>query len=127
MRIEHIAMYVSDIERAKCFFEKYFGVVSGSKYHNSKTDFTSYFLAFDSGARLEIMHRPNLTENPNRAFMCGYTHLAFSVGSKDKVNELTEQLVADGYEVISNPRTTGDGYYESCVVGFENNLIEITV
>ncbi len=127
MRIEHIAMYVSDLEKAKCFFEKHFGAVAGNKYYNSKTDFTSYFLTFDSGTRLEIMHRPNLTDKPNKAFMCGYTHLAFSVGSKDKVDELTRLLAADGYEVISGPRTTGDGYYESCVVGFDNNMIEITV
>ena len=127
MRIEHIAMYVSDLEKAKCFFENYFGAVSGNKYHNIKTDFSSYFLTFDSGARLEIMHRPNLTENPNRSSVCGYTHLAFRVGSKEKVDELTKQLVADGYALITGPRITGDGYYESCIVGFDNSLIEITV
>ncbi len=126
MYIEHIAMYVNDLDGAKIFFEKYFNAKSNQRYHNATNKFSSYFLTFDNGARLEIMHRPNLSENPNRAFMCGYTHIAFSVGSKDKVDELTKRLAVDGYEVISNPRTTGDGYYESCVVGFENNLIEIT-
>ncbi len=126
MRIEHIAMYVSELEEAKYFFEKYFDAVPGNKYHNPVTDFTSYFLTFADGTRLEIMNRPNLTENPNRAYVCGYTHIAFSVGSREKVDELTKQLASDGYVVVSEPRVTGDRYYESCVIGLENNLIEIT-
>lgn len=127
MKIEHIAMYVSDLEAAKEFFVKYFGAVSDNGYHNPTTNFRSYFLSFSDGARLEIMTRPELDDNEKIPFRTGYAHIAFSVGSAGRVDELTRELKAAGYEVISGPRRTGDGYYESCIIGFENNLIEITV
>lgn len=127
MKIEHIAMYVNDLEKAKVFFEKYLGAVSNEGYHNKTTDFRSYFLSFDDGARLEIMNKPNLTDDSKGLQRTGYIHIAFSVGSKDRVDELTAQFKADGFEVVSGPRTTGDGYYESCIVGIEGNQIEITV
>ncbi|MGZ7144627.1 VOC family protein, partial [Streptococcus pyogenes] len=57
----------------------------------------------------------------------GFIHLAFSLGSKEKVDLLTERMKADGYELLSGPRTTGDGYYESCLLAFEGNMIELTV
>lgn len=126
IKIEHIAMYVNDLEGAKEFFEKYFNAKSNEKYHNTKTGFRSYFLSFDGGARLEIMSKPNVADDEKTLTKTGYAHLAFSVGSREKVDELTYQLEADGYSVISGPRVTGDGYYESCVLGFENNQIEIT-
>ena len=127
MKIEHIALYVNDLEKAKAFFVTYFGAVSNEEYHNPNTDFRSYFLTFDYGARLEIMTKPELTDSGDFLSRFGYAHVAFSVGSKEAVNSLTERLKKDGYPVISGPRTTGDGYYESCIVGFEGNLIEITV
>lgn len=127
MKIEHIAMYVNDLEKTKQFFEKYLGAVSNNGYHNKNTDFRSYFLSFEDGARLEIMNRPNMLDSEKNLQRTGYIHIAFSVGSKEKVDELTAQLKNDGYEVVSGPRTTGDGYYESCVVGMEGNQIEITV
>lgn len=126
IRIEHIAMYVNDLEGAKEFFEQYFGAKSNEKYHNTKTDFKSYFLSFDKGARLEIMTKPNLSDGEKSLLKTGYVHLALSVGSRERVDRLTSRLKADGYCVISGPRVTGDGYYESCISGFENNLIEIT-
>ena len=126
MRIEHAAMYVNDLEKAKEFFIKYFGAVPNEGYHNKNTDFRSYFLSFDEGARLEIMTRPSMDDAEKTAARTGLIHLAFGVGSEEKVDELTARLKADGYEVLSGPRTTGDGYYESCVVGIEGNLIEIT-
>ena len=127
MRIEHAAMYVKELEKAKDFFIKYFGAVPNEGYHNKNTDFRSYFLSFDEGARLEIMTRPSMDDAEKTPARTGLIHLAFSVGSEEKVDELTARLKADGYEVLSGPRTTGDGYYESCVVGIEGNLIEITV
>ena len=127
MKIEHIAMYVNDLERTKYFFEKYFGAVSNDMYHNKKTDFKSYFLSFDDGARLEIMTRSEIILHNKNIYNSGYIHIAFSVGSRERVNSLTETLKNDGYEILSNPRVTGDGYYESYVVGIEGNLIEITV
>ena len=126
MNIEHVAMYVEDLDAARVFFETYFGAVSGAEYHNTKTGFRSFFLSFEGDSRLELMTRPSL-ETGEREHCCGYSHLAFSVGSAAKVDSLTQRLLQDGYAVISGPRTTGDGYYESCVVGFEGNLIEITV
>lgn len=127
MRIEHIAMYCIDLERAKEFFMKYFGAKCNDGYHNKKTDFRSYFLTFDDGARLEIMKKPIMEDAEKTLNRTGYIHLAFSVGSKEKVDMLTKQLKDDGFEVVSGPRIAGDGYYESCIVGVENNQIEITV
>ena len=127
MRIEHAAMYVKDLEKAKEFFIKYFGAVPNEGYHNKNTDFRSYFLSFDEGARLEIMTRPSMDDAEKTAARTGLIHLAFGVGSEEKVDELTARLKADGYEVLNGPRTTGDGYYESCIAGIEGNQIEITV
>ncbi len=127
VRIEHVAMYVNDLEGTKNFFERYMGAAANDGYHNVKTDFRSYFLTFDDGARLEIMNRPGMDDPEKTLNRTGLIHIAFSVGSREKVDELTRQLEADGYEVISGPRTTGDGYYESCVVCIEGNQIEITV
>lgn len=127
MRIEHVAMYVNDLEGAKSFFERYLGAAANDGYHNVKTDFRSYFLTFDDGARLEIMNRPGMDDPEKTINRTGLIHIAFSVGSKEKVDELTRLLESDGYEVISGPRTTGDGYYESCVTCIEENQIEFTV
>ena len=126
MKIEHIALYVNDLEQAKTFFVKYFEAAANEGYHNPRTDFRSYFLSFRDGSRLEIMTKPDLSDSGDLLNRFGYAHIAFSVGSKEVVDSLTEQLKKDGYPVISGPRTTGDGYYESCVLGFEGNVIEIT-
>ena len=127
MKIEHVAMYVEDLERSKEFFVKYFNAVPNNMYHNKKTDFRSYFLSFDDGARLEIMNRPQIKDNSEKTETTGYTHIAFSLGSAETVDRLTAELKADGYKVISEPRTTGDGYYESCIVDLEGNKIELTI
>lgn len=127
MRIEHIAIYVNDLEAARDFFCRYFKAVSNEGYHNKTTEFRSYFLSFAQGARLEIMQKPGTVDSEKSALRTGYVHLAFSVGSKNAVDALTALLAADGYRVLSGPRTTGDGYYESCIQGFEGNIIEITV
>ena len=126
MHIEHVAMYVKDLEQARDFFVKYFNAKSNEGYHNTETDFRSYFLSFDDGARLEIMNIPNMSDGKKQLAKTGYTHIAFRLGNKEAVNELTEKLRRDGYSVISGPRTTGDGYYESCIIGIEGNQIEIT-
>ena len=126
MRIEHIAMYVNDLEKAIDFFIRYFGAKANDGYHNRTTVFRSYFLSFDDGARLEIMNRPDMNDMEKTLTRTGYVHLAFSLGSKEAVNKLTAKMKAEGYEVVSGPRTTGDGYYESCIIGFEGNQIEVT-
>ena len=127
MRIEHMAMYVDDLEAARDFFVSFLGGRANDGYHNKNTGFRSYFISFDDGARLEIMNKPEMTDIEKPLNRTGYIHIAFSVGNRERVNELTEELRSAGYEVVSGPRTTGDGYYESCVVAFEGNQIEITV
>lgn len=125
MKIEHIAMYVNDLESVRDFFVKYFGAVCNDGYYNSKTGFRSYFLLFDDGARLEIMNKPQMEDEVKSPVRTGYIHIAFSVGSKEKVDFLTRQMQEDGYEVVSGPRTTGDGYYESCIIGIEGNKLKL--
>ncbi|MBO5448948.1 MAG: VOC family protein [Ruminococcus sp.] len=125
MKIEHIALYVRDIEVTKNFYMKYFFAKSNEKYTNAK-GFSSYFLTFEDGARLEIMSRPKLNR-PGELPCFGYAHIAVSVGSVQCVNELTERFEKDGYDVISAPRITGDGYYESVIADPDGNPIEITV
>ena len=127
MKIEHTALYVNDLEAARDFFVKYFDAASNEGYHNTSTDFRSYFLTFADGSRLEIITKPNLTDSGDVLNRLGYAHIAFRVGSKEAVDSLSVKLSTDGYPVISGPRTTGDGYYESCILGFEGNVIEITV
>ena len=127
MGIVHTALYVRDLEAAKGFFVRFFGAQSGSKYTNPTTGFESYFLRFDQGAQLELMTRPEAKAASGTPFAAGYAHVAFGVGSKERVDRLTKELRAAGYAVESGPRTTGDGYYESCVVGPEGNRIEVTV
>ena len=126
MRIEHIALYVNDLEAARDFFVTYLDGKSNDGYHNKTTDFKSFFVSFEDGARLEIMTKPELVDHKKELNRTGYAHIAFSVGSKEKVNELTKRLQLAGYEVVSGPRTTGDGYYESCIVAIEGNQVEIT-
>ena len=127
MKIEHIAMYVNDLEAARDFFVEYLDGHSNGEYHNRTTDFRSYFICFDGVARLEIMTKPQLEDQGKPLNRTGYAHIAFSVGSREKVDELTERLKSDGFEVVSGPRITGDGYYESCIVAIEGNQVEITV
>ena len=126
MKIEHIAIWVKDLEKIRSFYEKYFGVTSSELYHNQKTGFKSYFLTFDDGARIEIMSKSDINkEKQENTF--GYTHLSISLGSKEKVDKYTKIFRKDGYKIVSEPRTTGDGYYESVISDSENNLIELTI
>lgn len=73
------------------------------------------------------MTKPGMEDLEKPLNRTGYAHIAFSVGSRERVDELTEKLRTAGYEVVNGPRTTGDGYYESCVVVIEGNQIELTV
>ncbi len=128
-RIDHIAIWSKDIEQLKNFYTTYFEARSGEKYLNPKKNFQSYFLTFNDQCRLELMQMPGIpqTENDAYAQFSGLIHFAIGVGSTEKVDSLTEQLRKDGYEIVGEPRTTGDGYYESVVLDPEGNRIEITV
>jgi len=125
MQINHIALYVNDLEKMKSFYEKYFDAKSNKMYHNKNTGLKTYFLEFNNGCRMEIMTKEDLNSIKKEPNNTGYIHVAFSVGTRNKVNDLTKQLENDGYKIISQPRMTGDGYYESCITDPENNQIEI--
>ena len=128
MKIEHLAIWVSDLEATRHFYEHYFGVVCGERYHNPNKNFTSHFLSFDEGSRLELMHKPEITKaSDSTEEHLGFIHFARSVGSKEKVDAITEQLRTDGFQIPGEPRTTGDGYYESVIQDPEGNRIEITI
>lgn len=128
MKIEHIAIWTRDLERLRKFYGQYFGAVAGEKYVNPKKNFQSYFLSFESGARLEIMQMPGIPDSSNEinTQAIGLAHFAIDAGNRTAVNELTEKLRNDGFEVAGEPRTTGDGYYESVVLDPDGNRIEIT-
>ncbi|MDF2941457.1 MAG: lactoylglutathione lyase-like lyase [Herbinix sp.] len=125
MRINHIALYTNDLEQMKNFYMQYFNATCNQGYLNKNTDLRTYFLSFEDHTRLEIMTRPNLEKSAYAPLTTGYIHLAFSVGSKDNVDLLTNTLEREGYTVSSKPRTTGDGYYESCILDPDGNQIEI--
>lgn len=129
MHIEHLAIWAKDLERLKEFYETYFDATSNSMYINDKKLFRSYFLTFDSGARLELMQRPDIEfkQNSVEKEIYGFAHLAISVGSEESVDQLTKRLQNDGYPVLDGPRRTGDGYYESVVADPDGNRLEITV
>ena len=125
MTIEHIAIWTNQIEELKGFYCQYFGATSGEKYHNPKKQFTSYFLSFSSGARLELMHKSGLEQAKNLA-QTGLAHFAISLGSTEEVDRLTQELRQAGIRHVDGPRRTGDGYYESTFLDPDGNLIEIT-
>ena len=125
MKIEHIAIWVKDLEKMKDFYLHFFDMESNEKYFNPKKKFSSYFLSFKDGARIELMHNPDISEFMEQSHL-GLTHFAISVGNKEKVDSLTEYLREKGYKIIGKPRTTGDGYYESIISDPEGNLIELT-
>lgn len=152
MKIEHVAIWAKDIDKICDFYHKYFDGVVHPVYHNPAKQFTSRFVTFESGARLEVMHRPDVgtvtslqsythrsANEKMRAFFrfltsavfhvehCGLTHLSFSVGSKEGVDRLTQKMSDDGIQIVGQPRTTGDGYYESVVLDPEGNRVEVTV
>lgn len=127
MRIEHIAIWTDHLEELKEFYVKYFNGQANQKYHNSNKNFQSYFITFDSGARLELMHRPSVKRgNTPGEKSIGLTHLAFSTGSRASVDQLTNLLRENNFTIIGEPRLTGDGYYESVVLDPDGNRIEIT-
>lgn len=126
MTIEHVALWTPNIERARQFYSEYFGAIATAWYRSPDRQFSSYFLSFTSGARLELMQQPTL-RSAGTGPTLGYVHLAFASGSAAAVQALTERLRSAGYPIVREPRTTGDGYYESVIADPDGNLVEITI
>ena len=127
MRIDHVALFCRDLEQMRQFFIDYFDARNNEQYHNPRTGLRTYILSFTEGStRLELMQRPDVQDADPSQPAIGYVHLSFAVGSRKGVDLLTRRLAADGYTVTSGPRTTGDGYYESSILGPEGILIELT-
>jgi lactoylglutathione lyase len=124
MHINHIAIWTNDLERLKEFYSKYFGCTASNRYDNTAKQFSSYFLSFDDGARIEIMQRLDVTESAAKEQL-GLAHFAVEVGTAQQVNLLTQKMEDAGVTVASYPRTTGDGYYESVVLDPDRNRIEL--
>ncbi|MBP1039916.1 VOC family protein [Vagococcus sp. BWB3-3] len=124
MKVEHIGIWVKDIENMKAFYEKYFNAHSNDLYHNQKTGFKSYFLELEQGCRIELTTKQHLSNRISDSL--GYTHLAIAVGTKENVDQMTSTFIQDGFPLLNGPRTTGDGYYEAVIQDPEGNLIELT-
>ena len=125
MKIAHVALYVEDLEAMRAFYVRHFAAEASEKYHNPRTGLQTYFLKFGEGARLELMYRPEMTAKAYREQTLGYAHLAFGLGSKEAVDRLTRLLQENGWPLMSGPRVTGEGYYESVLADPEGNLIEL--
>lgn len=125
MHLAHTALFASDLERTRDFFTAYFDCAAGPLYHNHSTGFRSYFLTFSGGGQLELMDMPGIAPADGLR-RWGLDHIAIDVGGRQQVDALTARLADDGYEVLSPPRTTGDGYYESCIAGPDGLRVEIT-
>lgn len=130
MNIAHLAIWTNDLERLRDFYCTYFNAISNEKYTNTVKQFSSYFLSFENGGCcLELMRKPNLikieTQEHNKNI--GLAHFSFSVGSKEEVNSMTIQFREAGYKIISEPRFTGDGFYESSIADPDGNIVEITI
>ena len=129
MTLEHVAIWTNNLDALKNYYIKYFGAISNDKYTNTNNHFQSYFLSFQSGARLEIMSMPNIPQNQNDTIEKqhqGIIHLAFGVDTLDEVNTKAKELEKDGYRILRGPRKTGDGYYEFETLDPDNNRLEVT-
>lgn len=128
MKIDHLAIWTDDIEKMSLFYTTYFDCTRNDRYYNPQKRYTSYFLSFkDGGSRIELMHRPDVVNEPShRGFEKGVAHFAIQLASMADVDLLTERFRNGGYTIASEPRRTGDGYYESAILDPEGNYVEIT-
>ena len=128
MKLEHLAIWTDNIELLRNYYVSFFGGQSNEMYINPKTQFQSYFISFESGARLEIMSMPNIPDNTNDTINAqhkGIIHIAFSVDSKQEVDAKAALLLANGFEILNGPRVTGDGYYEFVTIDPDKNRLEV--
>jgi lactoylglutathione lyase len=124
VRIEHVALWVRDIDAVAAFYARFFGARAGELYRNPNKGFASRFVEFPSGARLEIMTRTDVaTRAPSEQL--GFAHVAIAIGDERDVDALAARFAADGIAVLDGPRRTGDGYYECVVQDPEGNRVEV--
>jgi lactoylglutathione lyase len=123
-RIEHIGVWVRDLDTVAAFYEKWFGATIGARYENARKGFASRFLDFGGGARLELMTRVDVTETAS-GVMLGLAHVAIVVPGEAGVDALAARLRAAGVQIDDGPRRTGDGYYECVARDPEGNRVEI--
>lgn len=129
MTLDHIAIWTNQLENLKDYYTKYFNGKASERYMNSQTSFQSYFISFDSGARLEIMSKQSIPPNTNDTVHqqhLGIIHLAFGVNTMQEVDYKAIELRNDGYQILRGPRRTGDGYYEFETLDPDLNRIEVT-
>ena len=127
MKMDHIGIWVRDLDKMIKFYRDYFNVSAGNKYHNPVKKFTSCFVEFPSGGRIELMNNPDITAVIRRNGQhTGYIHIAINVGSEAEVDRLAGKFRNDHFEIPDGPRRTGDGYYECVVLDPEGNRIELT-
>ncbi len=127
MKLEHIGIWTKDLEVMKVFYMTHFNMDCNEKYVNVKKGFSSYFLSFESGTRIELMHREDINDPAfKKGQTIGMAHMAISLGSKSAVLKLTNKFREMGLKIIGEPRTTGDGYFESVIEDPEGNWIELT-
>lgn len=124
LKIEHVALWVADLEAARAFYVEVLGGQAGPKYANARTGFESYFVSFGAGARLELMNKPGLAR-AGAAERLGYAHVALALGDRDAVDAFAARLRRRGLTIASGPRLTGDGYYELAFDDPEGNRLEI--
>ena len=125
IRIDHIGLWVRDLEAMRQFYVDQLGAESGPLYQNPRTGFRSYFLSFSGGARIELMSREGAAMAQRAEGLAGYAHVALSVSSREQVDDLVSRLAETGVTVARAPRVTGDGYYEAVILDPESNPIEI--
>lgn len=129
MTLEHAAVWTNDLEKLKDYYCLYFGGIANKKYTNTQKKFSSYFLTFSGGARLEIMSMEGIPANENdtvKSQHLGFIHLAFGVATMEEVDAKARELKAAGFPILSGPRKTGDGYYEFETLDPDNNRLEVT-
>lgn len=126
MKIDHLAVWVTDLERTRQFYERWFQARAGQRYTNARTGFSSYFLGFEGGSRLELMQRPDVVKGREAGQpSLGYAHLAVELPDPASVDRLTQRMREAGHAIVGEPRTTGDGYYESVVQDPDGHLLEL--
>lgn len=124
MKIEHIAIWVNNIDEMIDFYTHFFNGIAGNRYHNVLKGFESCFVSFEKGPRIELMKQKDVVSD-QMPVHTGYAHISFQLGSRSEVDTFIRNLLKNNVPVVDGPRVTGDGYYEAVILDPEKNRIEI--